>query len=186
MARTIADVVERAAYAGHRFEHALVERARQGDTDAFAALVDARLATAFRTASVILGNDADAHDAVQEAFASAWVNLPRLRDFDRFDAWLNRIVLNRCRDALRRRRRSREVLLDESLRLHVPNEGDSAGLSAAFDRLRLEQRNLLVLHHLQHEPVAEIARTLGIPVGTAKWRLYAARRALERELEAER
>jgi RNA polymerase sigma-70 factor (ECF subfamily) len=186
MERTLADVADQVAYAGHDFEHALVERARCGDSDAFAALVERRLPTAFRTASAILGNEADAYDAVQESFVSAWVNLPRLRGVDRFDAWLNRIVLNRCRDALRQRRRSREMVLDEHVLPIAPMDGDVASLSAAFDRLSVEQRNLLVLHHLHHEPVAEVARKLGIPVGTAKWRLHAARRALERALEAER
>jgi len=186
MGRTIATVMDEVAYAGHRVEQALVERAGRGDSEAFAALAEMRLATAFRTAAAILGNEADAHDAVQEAFASAWVNLPRLRDVERFDAWLNRIVLNRCRDALRRRRRSREVQLDERAVTIAPIDGDLASLNAAFDRLNVQQRNLLVLHHLHHEPVAEIARKLGIPVGTAKWRLHAARRALERALEAER
>jgi RNA polymerase sigma-70 factor, ECF subfamily len=186
MERTIANVLDEVGYAGHRVDQGLVERAGRGDTEAFAALAEIRLATAFRTAAAILGNEADAQDAVQEAFASAWVNLPRLRDMERFDAWLNRIVLNRCRDALRRRRRSREVQLNERTFPVAPIDGDIASLSAAFDRLSVEQRNLLVLHHLHHEPVAEIARKLSIPVGTAKWRLHAARRALERALEAER
>ena len=186
MERTIATVLNEAASADDSVEQSLIERAGRGDTEAFAALAEKRLATAFRTASAILGNEADASDAVQEAFASAWINLPRLRNVARFDAWLNRIVLNRCRDALRRRHRSREVLLDERVVPSAHLDGDIASLSAAFDRLSIEQRSLLVLHHLHHEPVAEIARQLSIPVGTAKWRLHDARRALQRALEDER
>ena len=55
----------------------------------------------------------------------------------------------------------------------------------AFDRLRPQERIILVLHHVEERPVAEIARSLGIPVGTAKWRLHAARNALEKAMEAE-
>ena len=62
-------------------------------------------------------------------------------------------------------------------------ERDAIG--RAFDRLRPEDRAILVLHHIEDRPVAEIARSLGIPVGTTKWRLHAARRALEREMGVE-
>lgn len=168
-------------------DHRLVELAGSGDRDAFAELVESRLAAIFRTASAILGNEADARDVVQEAFVSAWVNLPRLRDANHFDAWLNRIVVNRCRDVLRRRRRSREIALDPSAHLAAPQvDDDLQDLNAAFERLPVGQRRLLVLHHLHRQPVAEIAQSLGVPIGTAKWRLHAARRALERALEEKR
>ncbi len=62
---------------------------------------------------------------------------------------------------------------------------DNDAISRAFDRLRPDERAILALHHVDERPVAEIARTLGIPVGTAKWRLHSARRALERAMEAE-
>ncbi len=83
--------------------------AARGDRLAFEQLVEGRVDRIFRTACAILGNEADAHDATQEAFVAAWVQLPRLRDSARFDAWLNRVILNGCRDSLRRRNRSREV-----------------------------------------------------------------------------
>ncbi len=62
----------------------------------------------------------------------------------------------------------------------------SEAIGGAFDRLREDERILLAMHYVDERPVAEIARTLGIPVGTVKWRLHAARAALERALEAER
>jgi RNA polymerase sigma-70 factor (ECF subfamily) len=166
----------------------LVERAGRGDQGAFAQLVESRLDRAFRTACAILGNEADARDATQEAFVSAWVNLPRLREIAKFDAWLNRVLINRCRDVLRRRHRVREIELDGLDLPGVSQTGasvEAAALNAAFDRLSLAHRQLLVLHHLHGEPVAEIARQLGVPVGTAKWRLHAARDALKRALEIE-
>ena len=168
----------------------LVERAASGDVDAFEALVAARLNRAFRTASAILGSEADAHDAVQEAFVAAWRQLPKLRDRARFDAWLNRTVVNRCRDVHRRRRRSREVALEGALELPGVDSSSAkdgmAALTAAFERLSIDHRHLLVMHHLHRVPVVDLAKELGIPEGTAKWRLHAARAALTRALEADR
>jgi RNA polymerase sigma-70 factor (ECF subfamily) len=168
----------------------LVERAAAGDVDAFEALVAVRLNRAFRTASAILGSEADAHDVVQEAFVATWRHLPKLRDRSRFDAWLNKMIVNRCRDALRRRRRSREVALDAARDLRSEDSaGAAAGmaaLSSSFDGLSVGQRHLLVMHHLHRVPVADLARELGIPEGTTKWRLHAARAALTRALEADR
>jgi RNA polymerase sigma-70 factor (ECF subfamily) len=175
----------------------LVERARAGDRSAFEALLDRWLDQAFRIALAILGREADARDATQDAFLQAWRELPRLRDPERFDAWLSRIVVNSCRGVLRGRRRVtiREISLDD-----VPGHAEPAtefeaawgeqpasldALEHAFDRLSVPDRAILVLHHLEHRPLVEIAEVLGIPVGTAKSRLFAARHALERALEDE-
>ena len=62
---------------------------------------------------------------------------------------------------------------------------DNDAIGRAFDRLRPQDRLILVLHHVEERPVAEIARSLGIPVGTVKWRLHVARGALEKAMEAE-
>jgi RNA polymerase sigma-70 factor (ECF subfamily) len=173
-------------------EPALIERARRGDAAAFEALLEPRLDGLLRTAWGIVGNEADARDATQEACVSAWRHLPELRDLDHFDAWLGRVLLNSCRMLLRKRRRVREIAIPRGFDLEGPVAArpdvaaDDGQLVRAFDRLDADARALLVLHHLQHEPIARIAATLGIPVGTVKWRLYAARRALERALEGER
>jgi RNA polymerase sigma-70 factor (ECF subfamily) len=168
----------------------LVARAAEGDVAAFEAIVAPRLNRAFRTASAILGSEADAHDVVQEAFVATWRHLPRLRDRTKFDAWLHRMIVNRCRDALRRRRRSREVSLDGALDLHSRDSSDAAAgmaaLTTAFERLSVDHRHLLVMHHLHRVPVADLAGELGIPEGTTKWRLHAARAALTRAMEADR
>jgi len=175
----------------------LVERAQAGDRDAFETLLGRWLDPSLRVAFVILGNEADARDATQEAFLQAWRDIPRLRDPDRFDAWLNRILVNRCRTLRGNRRRTtvREInlsALPESAEPAVgddpPGEGGSLSLDAvehAFRRLSTPERTILVLHHLQHLPLTDVAAGLGIPVGTAKSRLFAARKALERALEAE-
>jgi RNA polymerase sigma factor (sigma-70 family) len=175
----------------------LVERAQSGDHYAFDALVERELHGAHRTARAILGNDADARDATQEAFIHAWRELPRLRDPERFDAWLRAIVVNSCRKALRgrRRRQVREIaigdpieqLADVASRDQAPDDQVAAteALERSFERLSADERAILVLHHLERQTLVEIAATLAIPVGTAKSRLSAARRQLEQALEVE-
>jgi RNA polymerase sigma-70 factor (ECF subfamily) len=175
----------------------LVRRAQAGDRMAFERLVERRVDGAYRVARAILGNEADARDATQDAFLDAWRQRARLRDPSRFEAWLGRILVNSCREFLRgRRRRSvREIAmvdggdpLDAMPATDPPPDEltvEVDTIERAFERLRHEERSILVLHHLEHQPVSEIAATLNIPVGTVKSRLHAARHALERALEAE-
>jgi RNA polymerase sigma-70 factor (ECF subfamily) len=177
-------------------ELALVARAQGGDAAAFDRLIRPRLERLLRLAISTMGNESDARDVVQDSCLRAWRELPRLRDRDAFDAWLARIVVNGCRSAMRRRRR---VTVRE-----IPIEGLPAGsepastarrvgdeLSAtdairrAFDRLDGDRRLILVLHHVEERPISEIAALLGIPEGTAKWRLHKARLDLARALEVE-
>jgi len=176
---------------------ALVQRAQGGDRVAFEAVLERWLEPAFRTALAILGSEADARDATQDAFLRAWRDLRRLRDPERFDAWLSRVLVNSCRGV--RRSRRRVAVREIDLGALSPGEEPAAAFEAAwgeqpgsldameqaFERLSTAERTILVLHHLEHRPVQEIAAALGIPVGTAKSRLFTARHALERALEAE-
>jgi RNA polymerase sigma-70 factor (ECF subfamily) len=165
----------------------LLLRARAGDREAFELVVVAKGEPFLRTALAILGNEADARDATQETFIAAWRGLSGLRDPERFDAWLGRILINQCRMALRHRGRVRELPMsdptDFSSDSPQPDSSSSADFDAAFDRLSADHRALLVLHHLHGYDVREIGRWLGIPSGTVKWRLSRARHALATELE---
>jgi RNA polymerase sigma-70 factor (ECF subfamily) len=160
----------------------LLLRVRAGDREAFDLLVAARAESTYRTARAILGNEADARDAAQEAFVSAWRRIADLRDIDRFDAWFGRILVNQCRTALRKRGRVREVEVDEALDAPTAS-GSGSEFDEAFSRLSVDQRTILVLHHLHGYGVREIAAWLGTPSGTVKWRLSRARHALQRELD---
>jgi len=180
---------------------ALVRRAAQGETGAFDLLVPSRVDRCYRLAYSILANEADAADATQEGFVSAWRQLPRLRDLSSFDSWLNRIVANAARMSRRHRVRLREVQVasdndggtatsdahraDPAAGRQIDGVASADAFGRAFDRLREQDRLILVLHHLAERPLAEIAGTLGIPVGTAKWRLHRARQALEQAMEVE-
>ena len=177
-------------------ERALVERARSGDRAAFDVLVRSRIDAVYRTSLAILGEQADAADATQETFVSAWSHREALRDPDLFDAWLGRINVNACRAQLRRRGRTsvRELRLPEPEGGHEPASterglddriADAEVFDRAFGRLSVDDRAVLVLHHLRELPVAEIAAALGAPTGTVKSRLHRARAALESALAKE-
>jgi RNA polymerase sigma-70 factor (ECF subfamily) len=176
----------------------LVERARAGDVEAFTALVESRVEAMFRTAMAILGTEADARDATQEALTLIWQRLPQLRDPDRFDAWSGRVLVNACRMTRRQRQgRVREIPIGsigmdpppERARPAVDQHADHVArldlLERAFNRLRTDERTILTLHHLEERSVAEISFFFGVPEGTVKSRLHAARRSLERALQRE-
>ena len=169
----------------------LVLRARRGDADAFAALAAGAFGRLYRTASLILRSDDRAADAVQEALTSAWVHIGAVRDPDRFDAWLHRLVVNACYGELRRAKRR------ELVEIHMPQpEGRAHGdaqevtairdqLERGFRRLTPEQRVVLVLHHYLGMADGEAAIVLEIPVGTFRTRLHRASAAMRAALEAD-
>jgi RNA polymerase sigma-70 factor (ECF subfamily) len=170
----------------------LVERARNGDPVAFEGLLRDRLDGLFRTAWAILGDESDARDATQDACIAAWKNLRGLREPERFDAWLGRVLVNGCRMRLRTRTRVREIRLQPGYDRPGPATDDPSTtadadlVARAFDRLDADARSILVLHHLRHEPITSIAVALGVPPGTVKSRLHTARASLARAIEMER
>jgi RNA polymerase sigma-70 factor (ECF subfamily) len=131
-----------------------------------------------------------ADDATQETIVRAWRDLPSLRDPDRFDAWLRRLLVNACRDEGRRQRRRRPEM--QLLPTHEPMVPDTSGqladrdaLARGFRRLSADHRTAVVLHHYLGLPLPEIADATGVPVGTVKSRLHHAIRAMRAALEAD-
>jgi RNA polymerase sigma-70 factor, ECF subfamily len=168
----------------------LVERARSGDAEAFDDLVALRLMPTFRLARAILGGTEEAEDATQEAFIAAWRGLPSLREPERFNAWFGRIIVNACRMSMRRRPRTAFLSLESVTAQQSAPADDlwlgggiqSDALNRAIDGLPLQQRAILALYYLEDKPVSAVATILGIPSGTAKWRLFRARTALRTAL----
>jgi RNA polymerase sigma factor (sigma-70 family) len=168
----------------------LVNQAKRGDEEAFDALArlvgDRCMAIACR-----ILRDADrAEDAVQTALVTAWRDLRTLRDPDRFEPWLHRILTNECYAEARRRTRwstnIRVLPIDGSADAGgIPTIHDRDQLERAFRRLTLEQRAVLVFHHYVGLPLPEVADRLAIPLGTAKSRLHHATAALRASLEAD-
>jgi RNA polymerase sigma-70 factor, ECF subfamily len=160
-------------------QRGLVERAQRGDHDAFALLAGAAIARLDAAARLILRDSELARDAVQEALVRTWRDLPTLRDVDRFDSWLHRLLVNACLDLIRRRRRRAiEVELNP---LFVPSTADFSGgvadrdlLDRALRALEPDWRAIVVLHYFLGMPLPDVASSLGIPLGTAKSRLHRA------------
>lgn len=168
----------------------LVVRAQGGDHDAFSVLAGAAIGRLDSAARLIL-RDADvAQDAVQETLIRCWRDLPTLRDADRFEAWLNRIFLNACRDQQRRVKRRRvEVAIPPFLPHAVPDGqtavSDRDQVERGIRRLAPEHRIIIVLHYFLGLPLVDAAAAMGVPVGTAKSRLNRATQALRATLDAD-
>ena len=167
-----------------------VERAKQGDHDAFAELIRGSVTRLDGAARLILRDPELARDAVQEALIRAWRDLPGLRDPDRFEAWLHRLTVNSCLDLARRRRR--RVIEVELEPIDAAVAFDPAGafadrevVDAAMRHLDAHGRAIVVLHYFLGMPLTEVAATLGIPLGTVKSRLHRALGEMRIAVEAE-
>lgn len=160
--------------------------AQSGDHRAIALLVERWNPRMVRHAGYLLGDQQLGADAAQEAWLSIARKIGSLHDPARFGPWAMRIVTNKCRDAARRRARSGEQTGAGLDALPAP---ESKTKSEEVERLRLalrqlsgEQRALLSLRYADRLSVPRIAETLGVPEGTVKSRLHAARDALRRIL----
>ena len=171
-------------------QRGLVERARGGDHDAFAELARAVVVRLDQAARLILRDPELARDAVQDGLIRAWRDLRKLRDPDRFDAWIYRLTVNACLDQARHRRR--RVVEVELMSLHAPSTPDSASAHAdrelvdeVLGQLDEQGRAIVVLHYYIGLPLTDVAATLGIPVGTVKSRLHRALSAMRVAIDTE-
>ena len=164
--------------------------AQRGDQVAFVDLLRGRVDRLFAIARRILRDVDRAEDALQDALVIAWRDLPDLRDPDRFDFWIQRVLANMCIEHARRDRRRYSRLEILNLGDHVARDelagvADRDIVDRAFRRLKPEERAVLVLrHYLGYEP-AVIAEVLGVPGGTIRARLHHAHRAMRAAIEAD-
>ena len=168
----------------------LLAAAQRGDEAAFVDLIRARSNRLFAIAHRVLRDVDRAEDALQDALVIAWRDLRGLRDPDRFDAWLTRVVVHVCiSQATRERRRAANLRVLPIEGPAAPDEllavADRDLLERGFRRLPPDQRAILVLHHFLGYAPSEIAETLGIPPGTARSRLFNAHRAMRAALDAD-
>ena len=149
-------------------------------------LVMARIGEAYRLARAILLDDLEAEDAVQEAALAAWRGQRSLRDTASFGAWFDRILVNQCRDQLRRRKRTVQIAAPPVGFDPVgspPETGTDADLDRALDALDVDHRVVVLMRYWQDRTVDDIAAHLAIPAGTVKSRLHNALKQLRDSLE---
>lgn len=167
----------------------LVERAVGGDRDAFTELQRGSIDRLYAIARLILGDGDRAQDATQEALIAAWRGLRGLREPDRFEAWLRRLLVTACyREA---RKHKRRIRAEEQVRPIETETADPARATAdrdeldrAIESLAPEQRALIVLHYHLGLPMHETALALGLPLGTVKSRLHRTKQQMRATLEA--
>ncbi len=171
----------------------LVARAREGDKEAFEAIVRATYVDSYTLAHRLVGNEEDARDVVQEAYMRAYRGLKRFRGDAQFTTWMYRITANCAATHLGRRARHRhDELPDDAQIVDLSPDGDpeaNAARSALRDRLRLaladlppKLRAVVVLRDIYDLPHEAIAAELGISESAAKVRLHRARRKLRERL----
>ncbi len=170
----------------------VIDRAKRGDKEAFTTLVlhfgDRLYSVAYR----ILRDTGRAEDAVQQAFLTAWQQLRHLRDDDRLEAWLHRLLVNACYAEIRHTRRWQPALRLVADADKDPRTDDaqlsvalSDELERAFRRLSGDQRAVLVMHHYQGMSGEEIGLVLGLSPGTVRSRLHYARQQMRSAIEAD-
>jgi RNA polymerase sigma-70 factor, ECF subfamily len=156
----------------------LVDRAMRGDREAFTIIAEESVDRCYALAYRILRDAHTAQDATQQALFGAWRDMPTLKDPERFEAWLYRLVVNACYTEARSQRRwtARVRALASLPPGDFPDPAGSVArrqeLEEAFRKLSPERRAVVVLHHHLGYSLTEIARTLGIPVGTVRSRLH--------------
>jgi RNA polymerase sigma-70 factor (ECF subfamily) len=170
--------------------------ATAGDAgDRFLRLANGELDRAYRLAGLLLGDEHEAQDATQDALIRAWQSIDALRDPAGFRAWFDRILVNICRDRLRRRRRITFVAIDaEADEVRRPGTQYAADpFRAVLDRdhavralaaVSPDERIVLILHYWADLTLESVAERLGWPVGTVKTRLHHGLNEIRRALES--
>lgn len=138
----------------------------------------------YRVSMSYLANAEDAADAVQDTLAKAWEKRGSLARPEQFRPWAMRILVNRCKDVLRKRRRRSFYPLEEDT-VSIDPPAPQPPVLEAINALRPQERIVMVLHYVDGYAVEEIARSLGIPPGTVKTRMRSARKRLRQTLLVE-
>ncbi len=173
-------------------DHALVAAALGGDPEAFAELVRRYDRPVYHLAYRTLRDAEEARDVAQEAFFKAYRSLRTFRPGAKFSTWIFSIAYHTCCDRLNRRKRFSSDELEEPVDTAPSPEqaaiasDEARRLRAAIDALPEKYRTVITLYHLQGQQYEEIARVLGLPMGTVKTHLFRAKEHLRRMLSEER
>ena len=167
----------------------LVKLAKKGDKPAFDEIIRLCVPDMFRIAMSILGNKDDADDAVCETVVKAYENIHKLKNCKFFKTWIIRILINQANAA--HKKQSKVIYLHNVDAVNEPQYEDdydlgSDELSDAVASLGAEYREVITLHYFQDMKIKDVAKVLGIPQGTVKWRLSEAKSKLKKELSKSR
>ena len=185
----VADVVENS----HLKQEILVEEARSGNVQSFSALVELYQERAIHAANSFVGNMEDARDITQEAFVKAYEKLADFKAESKFYTWFYRILVNGCKDFLRKRKlrqtfsfwfgKEEDESLDPVMNVtdrtqnaseQLANRELGSSISAAMEALPFRQKSVFVLRYLEGMSMNEIAETLDVSVGAVKANLWQA------------
>ncbi len=184
--------------AGNEEERSMAQRVAAGDRTQFEKIMRRYNQRLYRLARAALRDDAEAEDALQEAYLAAYRSMGRFRGESSLSTWLSRLVLNECLGRLRRSERRRRVMpiVSSALEINAVAGGDSdlperiiarrqlrSLLESKLDELPESFRLVFVLRSVEEMSVRETARTLGIPEGTVRTRYHRARTLLRQALE---
>lgn len=164
-----------------------LELAKNGDSAAFARMIDTVKIKMYKTSISILKNDDDACDAIQDALMSAYKNLNSLNHNEYFSTWIIRILINKCYDIIRKNQKI--IYLNEQMRVeqdgYYQMYSEKSDLEIILNQLDEDLRTITVLYYYDDLSVAEIAEILDIPEGTVKSRLSRARDKIFKILKKE-
>ena len=168
----------------------VVVRAQGGDQAAFAQLATEGARRMNALAVGILRDRDLAEDAVQQALLSIWKDLPQLRDPARYQSWSYKLLVRACyAESRKRKRRMAEVFgvnaREPVARDDIHSVADRDQLDRGFERLSLDHRAIVVMHHYLDMPVEAVADVLDVPVGTVKSRLHRALKRMRIALHAD-
>ena len=153
------------------------------EQQAFGERVRACQTKMYRISVSIMGNDADAEDAAAEAVLRAWAKRNTLREEAYFETWLTRILINTCREFLRKKR----AHITEELTDAIPAKDaqEQTGLREALMRVDEKYRLPLIMHHALGMSISSVAQALRLPEGVVRWRVEKGRKLMKQELERE-
>ena len=138
----------------------------------------------YRIAWTYMGNNQDVEDVVQDALMKAWEKRNTLRNQSQFRPWLTQILVNQCKNALRKRKKISFFPLEEET-IAIELSPEEMYVQDAVHYLKPDQRMVITLFYLDGFSVKDIADTVGSPIGTIKARLHAARKQLKKILQVE-
>ncbi len=160
-------------------DHLILE-AKRGDPDAFSALMQSQMQNMYKAAIAILNSDEDAADAIADTILICWEKLDQLKKPEFFRTWMTRILINKCKDIIRKRKRYSFV--EEVPDVSVQEEGfENVEWKDALNCLEEKYRLVAVLYYVEGFSTVEIGKMLGMPDSTVRSRLSRARRKLAQE-----